>query len=288
MASFLKIDSNNLISNGLNNTWRYQFPSTAVDFTGVEFAVQSISLFNSQFNIDPVAFGNNEFVITVPTAATSFTIAISLPAGYYSYADINAYIQTQLIAAGAYLIDSTGKYVFYVQLTENATYYAAQIDFALTPTTLPSGYTQPSTGLYSATGTGLPTVATTPSIIIGNSAFGTVLGLSAATYPASTAVASSQLSNIIPQVHPASSYVVRCDLVKNDFDVSGEVLAAFNRSGSSIGELMTFSPSEYIWVPAHEGQRSTINISIYDQADRPVHFRDTSVSIMLIFRKARA
>ena len=77
-------------------------------------------------------------------------------------------------------------------------------------------------------------------------------------------------------------------LVKNDFDVSGEVLAAFNRSGSSIGELMTFSPSEYIWVPAHEGQRSTINISIYDQADRPVHFRDTSVSIMLIFRKARA
>jgi len=191
-------------------------------------------------------------------------------------------------AVTAYLIDSAGKYVFYIQLTENATYYAAQIDFALTPTSLPSGYTQPSTGLYSATGTGLPTVAATPSITIGNSAFGTVLGLSAATYPASTAAASSQLSNIIPQVHPSSSYVVRCDLVKNDFDVSGEVLAAFNRSGSSIGELVSFNPSEYIWVPAHEGQRSTINISIYDQADRPVHFRDTSVSIMLIFRKARA
>jgi hypothetical protein len=46
MASFLKLDSTNLIQDGYNSTWKYSFPSSAADFRDVVCAVQSISMYN--------------------------------------------------------------------------------------------------------------------------------------------------------------------------------------------------------------------------------------------------
>lgn len=43
MYSFLKINSTNLVSNGLNNSWRYDFVGSSVNFQDVEVAIQSIS-----------------------------------------------------------------------------------------------------------------------------------------------------------------------------------------------------------------------------------------------------
>jgi hypothetical protein len=112
-----------------------------------------------------------------------------------------------------------------------------------------------------------------------------VLGLSVATYPAALqTTASTQLSNIIPQIHPSSSYVVRCDLIKNDYVLSGDILAAFDRGDAGNGQLINYKPSNYAWVNCHNGARSSITISIYNQDDQPVHFRDISVSIMLLLR----
>lgn len=285
MSSFLKIDSGNLVQNGMNNTWRYSFPGSAANFQNVEAAIQSISLYNSEYNIDAVAFANNTFKIEVPTAATTSTLSVSLPDGYYSYIDINRVIQTTLVAAGAYLINSTGDNVFYIQLSENSVYYAAQQDFSPTPTSLPAGYTRPASGLYSAGGTGLPTTTRVPRLIIDNLKFGNVLGLTTGTYPAASATtASSQLSNTIPQVHPSSSYVVRCDLIKNEYVVSGDIIAAFDRGDASIGQLINYKPSQYAWCNCHNGSRASISISIFNQDDQPVHFRDTSVSVMLLLR----
>jgi len=285
MSSFLKIDSGNLVQNGMNNTWRYSFIGSSANFQNVEAAIQSISLFNSEYNIDSNAFGNNTFSISVPTSASYQTLPISLPDGYYSYTDINRVIQTTLINAGAYLINSTGDNVFYIQLSENAVYYSAQFDFSPTPISLPAGWSRPATGLYSAGGNGLPTSTRVPRLVIDNANFGNILGLSTATYPSTLATtASTQLSNIIPQIHPSSSYVVRCDLIKNDYVISGDIIAAFDRGDAGIGQLINYKPSQYAWVNCHNGARSSITISIYNQDDEPVHFRDTSVSIMLLLR----
>ncbi|EGZ05263.1 hypothetical protein PHYSODRAFT_534372 [Phytophthora sojae] len=244
MSSFLKIDSTNLVSNGLNNSWRYDFVGSSVNFQDVEVAIQSISLYNSQFNIDSGAFANTSFKLEVPTGATVSILNVSLPDGYYSYADINRVIQTTLVNAGAYLINSTGDNVFYIQLEENSTYYSCQLDVSPTPTSLPVGYTLPATGFI--------------------------------------------LSNTIPQIHPSSSYIVRCDLVKNNYVVSGDILAAFDRGDASIGQLITYAPSQYAWMNTHNGARNSITITIYDQNDRPIHFRDLSVSIMLLFRPKKS
>lgn len=285
MSSFLKINSTDLVQNGLNNSWRYNFVGSSVNFENNEVAVQSISLYNSQFNIDAAAFANTSFKVEVPTAATTTTLSINQADGYYSYPDINHNIQTALVNAGAYLIDSTGDNVFYIQFAENSTYYSCQLDCSPTPTSLPAGFTRPASGLYSLGGSGLPTTSHVPRLIIDNASFGSVLGFTSATYPsAATTSAVSLLSNIIPQVHPSSSYIVRCDLVKNNFVVSGDILAALDRGDAGIGHLISYRPSQYAWMNTHNGARSSITITIYDQNDRPVHFRDLSVSIMLLIR----
>ncbi|GMF66132.1 unnamed protein product [Phytophthora lilii] len=217
MASFVKLDSTNLVQENYNSTWKYNFPGSAADFRDVVCAVQSTSMYNSEYNIDATQFLNDTFKIEVPTAGTS-TVSVSLPDGLYSYSDINRSIQTALVNTGAFLINPSGESVFYIQLTENSVYYAAQFDFSSTPTTLPTAggtWTRPANGLYSSGGTGLPTTTRVSRFILDNALFGKVVGLTAGTYPSAPAtVSSAQLSNIIPQIHPTSSYIVRCDLVK--------------------------------------------------------------------------
>ncbi|GMF36455.1 unnamed protein product [Phytophthora lilii] len=288
MASFLKLDSTNLVQDGYNSTWKYSFPGSAADFRDVVCAVQSISMYNSEYNIDSFQFQNTTFKIEVPTAATTSIVSVNLSDGIYTYADINRSIQTALVNAGAYLINGSGENVFYLQLSENSVYYAAQFDFSPTPTTLPTAggtWTRPSTGLYSTGGTGLPTTTRVPRLIIDNASFGSVVGLTVGTYPSTSAtVASAQLSNMIPQIHPTSSYIVRCDLIKNEYVASGDILSAFDRGDAQVGQLISYEPSQYAWMNCHNGSRSTITISIYNQNDQKAKFRDTSVSIMLLLR----
>ncbi|EGZ20672.1 hypothetical protein PHYSODRAFT_494112 [Phytophthora sojae] len=269
MSSFIKLDSTNLVQDGTNSTWKYSFPGSAADLRDVVCAIQSISMYNSEYNIDSMQFQNTTFKIEVPTAATTSTISVSLPDGIYSYDDINRSIQTALVNAGA-------------------VYYACQLDFSPTPTTLPTTggtWTRPTSGLYSSGGTGLPTTTRIPRLIIDNAEFGKVVGLTAGTYPSTSAtVGRAQLSNIIPQIHPTSSYIVRCDLIKNEYVASGDIVSAFDRGDAAIGKVISYKPSQYAWMNCHNGARASITLSIYNQNDKKVIFRDTSVSIMLLTR----
>ncbi|EGZ11134.1 hypothetical protein PHYSODRAFT_459623, partial [Phytophthora sojae] len=264
MSSFIKLDSTNLVQDGTNSTWKYSFPGSAADFRDVVCAIQSISIciesmlysmYDSEYNIDSMQFQNTTFKIEVPTAATTSTISVSLPDSIYSYDDINRSIQTALVNAGAYLIDPSGDNVFYIKMSANSVYYACQLDFSPAPTTLPTTgetWTRPTSGLYSSGGTGLPTTTRVPRLIIDNAEFGKVVGLTAGTYPSTSAtVASAQLSNIIPQIHPTSSYIVRCDLIKNEYVASGDIVSAFDRGDAAIGKVISYKPSQYAWMNCH-------------------------------------
>ncbi|GMF34228.1 unnamed protein product [Phytophthora lilii] len=228
MASFLKLDSTNLVQDGTNSTWKYSFPGSAADFRDVVCAIQSITMYNSEYNIDSFQFQNTTFKVEVPTAATTSTISISLQDGIYSYDDINRSIQTALVNAGAYLINPSGENVFYLK----------------------KGI-RPDRGYL-------------PS--------------------ASATAASAQLSNIIPQIHSTCSYIVRCDLIKNEYVASGDTVSAFDRGDAEIGKLISYKPSQYAWMNCHNGSRLMITVSIFNQNDKTVIFRDTSVSIMLLLR----
>ncbi|EGZ20627.1 hypothetical protein PHYSODRAFT_495808 [Phytophthora sojae] len=286
MSSLVAISSNNLVSTSFNNQHRHSFPASA-NFKNVEVAIQSISMYNSQFNVDSVAYSNNIFKIEMPTAATVSTISITLKDGIYSYTDINRMIQTALVNVGACLVDLNGDNVFWIQLVENSTYYAAQLDVSSVPTALGT-YTRPATGLYSATGTGLPTTGRVPRLIVDNAAFGKPIGFSVGQYPsASSTVAASFLSDLAPEVNPVSADVVRCSLVNNTFTSPPDILTVFNSQGTSAGQLIAYQPNECSWTRVNDGSYSTITITIVDQLERFIKFRDPNLLISLIFREAQ-
>ncbi|GMG16837.1 unnamed protein product [Phytophthora fragariaefolia] len=244
-------------------------------------------MYNSQFNIDSVAYGNNSFKVEIPTSATVLVISITLKDGIYRYTDINRMIQTAIINAGAYLIDSAGNNVFYIQLIENATYYAAQVDVNPTPTSIGS-YTAPPSGVYSSGGSGLPTTARVPRLIIDNSKFGEVIGYSSGQYPSSSStVAASFLSDLSPQVNPVSAYVVRCSLINNSFTGHPDILTVFKSQGTEAGQLIAYQPNEFSWMHVNDGSYATITITIVDQLERFVRFRDPNLLISLIFRQKK-
>jgi len=286
MSSIVAISSKDLVPNGFNNQYRYRFPLSA-NFKNVEVAVQSISMYNSQYNIDSVAYSNNSFKVEVPTAATVSTLSITLQDGIYSYTDINRMIQTALVNAGAYLVDANGNNVFFIQLIENSTYYSAQVDVSSTPTLIGS-YTRPATGLYSAGGSGLPTTARVPRLIVDNAAFGEIIGFTTGQYPAtSSTTAASFLSTLPPQVNPVSAYVVRCSLVNNTFTAPPDILTVFTSQGTQAGQLISYQPNEFSWMTVNDGSYSIITITIVDQLERFVKFRDPNLLISLAFRESK-
>jgi len=286
MSSIVPISSKDLISNGFNNQYKYTFPASA-SFKDVEVAVQSIAMYNSQFNIDATTYGNTTFKIEVPTAATVSIISINLKDGIYDYTDINRMIQTSLVNAGAYLIDASGKNEFFIQLIENSTYYAAQVDVSATPIAIGT-YTRPASGLYSSGGSGLPTTSRVPRLIIDNAEFGKILGFNIGSYPsASSTTAASFLSDMTPQVNPVSAYVVRCSLVNNSFTAPPDILTVFTNQNTEKGQLISYQPNEFSWMKVNDGSYSIVLITIVDQLERFIKFKDPNLLISLSFRQSK-
>jgi hypothetical protein len=251
----------------------------------MELAVAGIQLYNSQFNINSSLYSNNNFSIIVPSGSSTTTFPIVLNNGLFSYDDIQNVISSTLIAAGAYLTDSNGNQVVYISMSENPTYYACQIDLSPMPTSLPTGWSLPSSGLYSS---GLPTGGFTPQIVI-PSAFNLIVGYQVGTYPSSRQTsAQSFLSSITPQVNPVSSYLVRCNLVNNPYNSVPDVITSFTSQGTSSGELIDVRYSEYSWVSIADGSRPYIEVQISDQAYNMVRFEDPQILIQLIIRERRA
>lgn len=288
MTSHIPLTTDNLLSNGLNNTLRFEFANSSVNFRDQEICVELINMYNSVFNIDSLNFYNTTFQVIVPTAATTSTISINLPDGYYSYDDITRYIQTQLVLVGAYLIDASGSFVYYIRIQENQTYYACQIDLLPTPTALPVGFTRPATGLYSSGGTGLPTTTRTPQIVVNNSEFGKIIGYTNATYPATSQTTSqSFLSNQTPQIHPISSYTVLCNLIDNPYNIQSDSFTSFTTQGTDIGKLIDYRPNEYSWFGIKNATYPAITLQIVDQNGRPVRIRDPKIYISLLIRQKK-
>jgi hypothetical protein len=110
--------------------------------------VSNITLPYSFYNVSSY-YNNRTFSLIFPKGSTTQTISVTLQEGFYTVTDINSYIQQTCIANGAYLIDSTGNYVYYQRLVYNSTYYAVQLLLYSVPTTLPICYTRSTTGIYS-------------------------------------------------------------------------------------------------------------------------------------------
>ena len=164
MSFVLTLNSANVSNTNTNMTFTYKFINGSFTCKDYEMCISSITLPYSFFNVSSY-YNNKTFSLIFPTAATTITYSITLPDGFYTITDINSYIQQQCVLNGAYLIDSSGNYVYFVKMMYNATYYAVQFLYYSVPTSIGT-YTRPSSGLYSTVGTGLPTTAYTPQLVL--------------------------------------------------------------------------------------------------------------------------
>ena len=132
MSFILTLNSTNVSNTNTNTTFKFNFINGGFTCKDYEMCISSITLPYSFFNVSSY-YNNKTFSLIFPTAATTITYAITLPDGFYTITDINSYIQQQCVLNGAYLLDSSGNYVYFVKMVYDSTYYAVQFLYYLVP-----------------------------------------------------------------------------------------------------------------------------------------------------------
>jgi hypothetical protein len=157
------------------------------------------------------------------------------------------------------------------------------------PTTLPTGYTQPPTGFWSATGgNGLPTVSTSPYVVFpASNSVGSVLGFSAGQYPTAPYTTNqSSLSNITPVGSTVNGIVMRCNIVDNNIVMPSDILDACPIN-ATFGSNITYNPTFPKWIAVKNGTYNSLTITFQDQNLNTININDPNLLLSLLIRKKK-
>jgi hypothetical protein len=221
---------------------------------------------------------NNKFTIYFPDAASSGSVyTITLKDGWYSVTDLNAALQQFCIANGLYLINAEGKYVYYLTLLYNSTFYSVQSIAQFVPTSLPVGWTQPANWHgYNAT-------LLTPILQVTTTGFGNILGFETGLFPTSNTVETSTLSTKTPQGTIVNSLLFRCSLINNQCSFPTDVLDAMPIM-SAFGTNLNYQPPQLKWLDLTSGVFQSFTITICDQNLNPMFILDNNVCISILLK----
>jgi len=280
MSLSLVLNSNNVVNNGLNSQYQYNFINGAFNVPpNSTMCISNVTIPYSWFNLNSSLYNNVSFQYTFPNASGQPTYTVTIPNGYYDVNDINNYLQSVMIKNKQYLVNANGQYVYYLTMTYNVTYYAVQVVCYNVPTSLPSGWTNPSSMTF-------PTTTLTPQLIVSNSnQFGSVIGFTAGTYPAVPAtVTESFLSNTIPDGSPVNSLIMRCNLVDNNVAMPSDIVDSIPISDATFGANITYQPNFPKWVKLKAGKYSYMNVQLVDQNNVAIVAKDNNVLITLLLQ----
>jgi hypothetical protein len=279
MSYNLVINSSNVVGNQ-NSTFVYTFlgSSSLTIKEGSKICVSSLSIPYSFFNVTQF-YNNQTFSFNWRVGVTTTTYNITLPAGFYLVSDISNFLENYFIQNGMYLVDSAGNNVYYLELAYNTTYYATQILSFAVPTSLPTGYVQPSSWL------GYPSVANTPQLILSSNNFKNILGFSAGSYPPTPQSTNYSItSNVLPPVGSnINAVVLTCSLVNNNVTIPSDILDSFPIN-STFGSNIVYAPSFEKWVKMNAGTYNSITIRMLDQNLNIINANDSNVSITLLIQ----
>lgn len=277
MTLNLIMNSSNVVSGSNNSRYRYTFikPTTILD--EATMSVANITLPYSFFNITALN-KNNSFRFHFPDSTSVNTgYDFLLQDGFYTVTDINAALQQFCIANGLYLINAEGNYVYYLTMLYNTTFYAVQIVAQFVPTSLPSGWSQPSNWHgYNAT-------SVTPFIVIIQEAFGDVIGFEQGYHPVNQYVQSSELSTKVPQGSIINSLVLRCNLVDNECGFPTDSLCAIPIT-TTFGSNINYTPPIQHDIRCVSGTYQAVEFYFSDQNLNPVYILDNNVSISILLK----
>jgi hypothetical protein len=234
----LILNSNNVMS-GYNTFFRYKFIGGNFNiFEGAKLCISQAVIPYSWFNINSGLYSNQSF--TYYFGNTSTPSVFTLANGNYNVNDVNNALQNFMIQQGHYLYNTaTGENVYYINLLTNQTFYTNNFILLNIPTSLPSGYTNPSGNFPFAQG------GYCPQISITSSGFGSLIGYSVGLYPSvkSTASNITTSGNIVPNINPVNAVVARCNLINNNASSQTDVLDTLSLNGTSFGSNINYVPN---------------------------------------------
>ena len=280
MTLNLIINSSNVVAGSNNTTYKYNFLQPIEILDEAQMTISNVVLPYSWFNITAVN-GNNSFTILFPDSlGTGTSYTITLADGWYSVTDINAALQQFCIANSLYLINAEGKYVYYLTLLYNSTFYAVQSIAQFVPTSLPSGWTQPA-GWHGYNATLL-----TPVLQVPTTGFGNIIGFNTGLYPTNNLAETSFLSTKTPQGSIVNSLLFRCSLVNNECNFPSDILDTMPIT-SSFGTNLNYLPPQLKSVDLTSGIFQSFNITICDQNLNPMFIRDNNVCISILLKNKK-
>ena len=236
-----------------SKSFKRYFPSNKT-FNNKKVALQSLSLYNSFFNISAA---NNNNSITINFLGSTYVHTFEN--GYYSVVDMNYALQKTMIANKIHVNSSKGTNVFFLELASNSVRYGIQINSYAIPNSSDSverGYTQPDGATWS-----YPITATAPSLTFGNE-FGSIIGQLAGTYPTDTSQDTGTVSEFSPQLSVVNSLLLTCNLVSSD-EIPHNSFFAFGLN-AQYGKQLEVNPYPF-WKEVKNGSYQFVEIHIYDQ-----------------------
>lgn len=280
--SSLVLTENNLVRSGNFNAsvnlkpYNRLYFDLPMDLTGKKIALQKTSLYYSWPNISST---NNTFQISWLVAGTYTDVNVTIPANY-NFADVselNNYLQTVMIANGFYLIDANNDNVYYMSLVANPTTYGISLVQLKVPTSLPSGYTQPSNFV------GYPTTSKTMKFTTDASDFNLLIGFAKSTTFNGDTIATTYNNSFTPQFSPVSSIFLKCSHANNklSLNLDSTIIYSFTTKGTLYGSLIEIEPVNIVYYTIS----TTSNVLIMDFTDQnnnPLPIQDPNITILLL------
>lgn len=287
MANTIVLNSSNILSGSNNSTLVYNFPNS-VTFDTHQIAVQSVSMYYSWTNINNTTLQNNVFTYTWVVAGVTTTYTVTIPTGLYEISDINSYLQFVFIQNGHYLINATGKYIYYAEFLVNPSQYSINIITYPVPTSLPSGWSvpvaNPQTGALAWPG--FPTTFFNPLITI-PAKFNLIVGYSAGFTTSQNTGLNTVLtynSSISPQVAPNPNCLITVSNISNIYASPSSVIFNIN-ANVGFGELIISEPSEYAFNDLLKGTVNSLFIRLIGADGNSLNILDPNITILLLIRK---
>lgn len=272
MSFNIILNSTNDIDPQNNSIYRYQFSNGNFKINeGSEICVSQIQIPYSWYNIS--SFYNNNTVQFISWLGVTYNI--TFPDGFYTFADLQNYMELFMINNGLYLINN-GINVYYFSMYSNQNLYKNQFLFYPVPTSLPTGFTQPANFV------GYPASTLAPRFVVLNNNFVTYSGFNAATYGGG-AVASSVLSQNVPVGSTVNSLLISCNLVDNSVGFPSDILDIL-QIDSSFGTNINYEPKFQKWVKIKAGTYNSLIINFRDQNNNQIRILDPNLTISLLLK----
>jgi hypothetical protein len=274
----LVLNNSNVVANSNNAQYRYNFIGGNFKTKNARMCLSQATIPYAWFNVSP-QWSNQQLLFSWTAAGAISNYTIDIPTGFYSTADLNNFLQQEMISLGAYLINSSNQFVFYASIVQNQTYYANQLILTKVPTSAEAttaGLTAPSGFL------GFPTSSQTPRIIFpASNSIGSNLGFTAGAYGPFT-VDTSILSNQTPVATNVNSLIVHCNLANNPVTMPSDILDSIPIENVAFGANINYAPSFERFVSITNGTYNSLIITLTDENNVNIVSQDSRLLLTFV------